>query len=118
MFSQTGAATAFEFSFDWGGIKKCTSGNPSSVPNPIFKLSGVPDGTAEIRFKMTDTDVPSYNHGGGKVAYSGAKTIEPGTFKYKSPCPPFGSHDYRWDATAVDAKGKKIGFAKATKSYP
>ena len=39
-------------------------------------------------FKLVDLDVKSYNHGGGWVEYKGQSTIEPGAFKYKSPCPP------------------------------
>ncbi|MCB1416357.1 MAG: hypothetical protein KDJ64_08075 [Nitratireductor sp.] len=99
-------------------MKKCTSGNPNRVSNPAFKLSAVPDGTAKIRFKMKDLNVPSYNHGGGTVTYSGGSTIAPGAFNYKSPCPPNGAHNYQWTATALDAKGKKLGEAKATKRYP
>ena len=88
-----GPAAAFSISFSWGNLKKCTSGNPNRVSNPAFKLSAVPDGTAKIRFKMKDLNVPSYNHGGGTVTYSGGSTIAPGAFNYKSPCPPNGAHN-------------------------
>ena len=67
---------------------------------------------------MKDRDVPTYNHGGGKVDYTGADLIEPGAFKYKSPCPPSGKHTYEWIATAIDANGGKLGKAKARKKYP
>lgn len=113
-----GTAAAFSISFSWGNLKKCTSGNPNRVANPTFKLRSVPDGTAKIRFKMKDLNVPSYNHGGGTVKYSGGSTIAPGAFKYKSPCPPSGSHNYEWSVTALDSKGKKLGQAKARKRYP
>ena len=112
------AAAEFAFSFDWGNIKKCTSGNPGSVSNPKFNLRGVPKGTTTIQFRMTDLAVPSYQHGGGKVAYKGGSTIAPGAFKYRSPCPPDGRHTYQWTATATDAKGKKLAEAKARKQYP
>ncbi|MCO6186045.1 phospholipid-binding protein [Rhizobium sp. L1K21] len=108
-------------SFDWGNLKKCTSGNPNTVPNPVFKLKNVPEGTNWIYFRMKDRNVPSYNHGGGWVQYSGKDTISPGAFKYKSPCPPSGSHTYEWTASA---KGKKSSFggtiatAKASRDYP
>ena len=113
-----GPAAAFSISFGWGNLKKCTSGNPNRVSNPAFKLSGVPDGTAKIRFKMKDLNVPRYNHGGGTVKYSGGSTIASGAFSYKSPCPPDGAHNYEWTATALDSKGKKLGEAKARKRYP
>lgn len=108
---------AMSLSFSWGNIPRCTDGDPNRVNNPSFKLSGVPAGTTKIKFRMTDRDVPSYNHGGGTVDYSG-NNIAPGAFKYKSPCPPNGKHSYEWKATAQDAKGKTLGTAKAKKNYP
>ncbi len=111
-------ASAFSMNFQWGNLKLCTSGRPNRVNNPTFSLSGVPDGTAKIKFKMKDLAVPSYNHGGGTAKYTGQSSIAPGAFKYKSPCPPNGSHTYEWTATAVDSKGKKLGTATARKKYP
>ena len=72
-----------------------------------------------LRFKMKDKDVPGYNHGGGKIKnYGGETVIQPGAFKYKSPCPPSGSHTYEWTITAIGDKKKKLGKAKATREYP
>ncbi len=119
LFSITSAFADFSFSFEWGDIKKCTTGYPKKVQNPIFNLTNVPDGTIELRFKMKDKDVPGYNHGGGKIKnYNGESTIQPGAFKYKSPCPPDGSHTYEWTITAIGDKKKKLGKAKASKIYP
>ena len=118
VFAETASAADFGFSFDWGNIKRCTSGNPNRVPNPVFSLKNVPAGTAKINFRMKDLNVPSYNHGGGKANYSGSATSAPGAFKYKSPCPPGGQHTYEWTATALDSKGKKIAVATARKKYP
>ena len=113
------AAQAFEIGFDWKGLKLCTSGNPNRVANPRFVLKDVPAGTQYIRFKLTDRDVPGYNHGGGVVKYTGQQVIEPGAFKYKSPCPPSGRHTYEWHATAQTHKnGGKIEVAKARRKYP
>jgi len=114
-------ADDFAISFEWGDIPLCTSGNPNTVPNPKFILSNVPSGTKFISFALTDLDCTRYNHGGGTVEYSGNNVIEPGAFKYKSPCPPGGSHKYRWTAKAKESDGMfggSIGIAKATKSYP
>ena len=117
--STISAFAEFSFSFEWGNIKDCRTGKPNIVSNPIFNLSNVPEGTKELRFKMRDKDVPGYNHGGGKIKnYSGATTIEPGAFKYKSPCPPSGSHTYEWTITAIGDKKKKLSKAKATRKYP
>jgi phosphatidylethanolamine-binding protein (PEBP) family uncharacterized protein len=116
-------ATAAEFtlSFEWGDIPLCTTGRPNVIPNPRFVLSGVPEGTRFLQFKLTDLDVPSYDHGGGTVEYAGRDTIEPGAFKYKSPCPPSGSHRYRWTVTAREKTGffsGSLGKAQMTRNYP
>jgi len=118
LFSSASGANEFSFTFDWGDIKKCTTGNPNRVANPIFTLVNVPEGTTEIKFRLTDLDVRSYNHGGGKVEYTGENVIQPGAFKYKSPCPPNGQHTYQWKASLKDADGNKLGTAKAEKIYP
>lgn len=112
-------AQAFEIGFDWTGLKLCTTGNPNKVANPQFTLKDVPAGTKYIRFKLVDRDAPGYNHGGGVVAYTGQSVIAPGAFKYKSPCPPSGSHTYVWTATAQSRKnGGKLEVAKAARKYP
>jgi len=112
-------AEEFSISFVWGDIKKCNTGNPNRVSNPIFTLSNVPEGTKFLKFKMKDKNVPSYNHGGGKIEYLGENVIDQGAFKYKSPCPPRGSHTYEWTVTAQSKKsGGKLAVAKAKKKYP
>jgi phosphatidylethanolamine-binding protein (PEBP) family uncharacterized protein len=78
----------------------------------------VPKRTTELRFRMKDKNVPQYDHGGGKIKnYGGEKVIQLGAFKYKSPCPPSGSHRYEWTITAIEDE-KKLGTAKATRKYP
>ena len=112
-------ASAFEIAFTWDGLKSCTSGTPNTVTNPRFVLKDVPEGTKFIRFKLVDTNVRGFDHGGGVVAYTGQEAIEPGAFKYKSPCPPDGAHKYEWTATAQSKKsGGKLGTAKAARKYP
>ena len=118
---QTIFASEFSFEFDWSDLKKCTTGNPNTVKNPIFSLKNVPNGTKFIYFKLTDKNVPSYNHGGGWVEYKGENEIAPGSFTYKSPCPPNGKHNYEWTASAKEKKGLFAGTiakAKASKYYP
>ena len=112
-------AEEFSVSFEWGDIKKCSTGNPNRVSNPIFTLGNVPEGTKFLKFKMKDKNVPGFNHGGGKIEYFGENVIVPGAFKYKSPCPPDGSHTYEWTVTAQSKKsGGKLAVAKARKQYP
>ena len=113
-------AAAFEISFTWDGLKLCTSGNPNRVGSPAFVLKNVPDGTTEIRFKLVDLDVPSYNHGGGKVRLNGSTRngqLPAGLFKYKSPCPPNGKHTYEWQAEAR-AGGKVLATTASRRKYP
>ncbi len=118
-----GAAQADDFSveFAWGDIPLCTTGNPNTVDNPRFTIAGVPEGTQYLSFKMTDLDVPSYDHGGGGIEYTGQTIIEPGAFRYQSPCPPSGSHRYQWTVTTKNKKGlfgKILGTAKSDQQYP
>lgn len=101
----------------WGNIPSCTTGNPNIVGNPAFTLKGVPAGTTRIHLMLKDLDVPNYNHGGGKVKMGSDGTIPAGTFKYKSPCPPSGSHTYEWTATAKSGL-KTLATAKAARKYP
>ncbi|WP_161594587.1 YbhB/YbcL family Raf kinase inhibitor-like protein [Marimonas lutisalis] len=115
----TSAAAEMSLSFSWGDIPLCTTGRPNIVGNPAFALTGVPEGTDRIVFKLKDLDVPGYDHGGGtvKVKMSGSGTIPSGVFKYKSPCPPSGRHTYEWTATAKQG-GKTLATAKARRQYP
>lgn len=106
-----------KLSFDWGNIPLCTTGRPNIVPNPRFELTDVPPGTEAVVFRMTDLDVPAYDHGGGRVAVMSDGVIEPGAFSYKSPCPPRGSHTYEWVAEAVKA-GVVLATARAERDYP
>ena len=111
----------FKITFDWSDLKLCTSGNPNYVNNPRFTLENVPKGTKFIKFSLTDLDVPSYNHGGGSAEYKNQTVIEPGVFKYNSPCPPSGSHTYEWVASAEDSDSffsDTLGKVKASKVYP
>lgn len=114
-------ADDFTVEFNWGDIPLCTTGNPNTVANPRFALSGIPEGTRYLSFTMTDLDVTSYDHGGGGIEYTGQTVIEPGAFRYLSPCPPGGSHRYEWKVTAKNKKGlfaKTLGTAKSVQQYP
>lgn len=107
----------FEISFNWDGLALCTSGNPNRVGSPPFILRDVPPGTTEIRFKLVDLDVPQYNHGGGKVRVGQSGQLPPNLFRYKSPCPPNGSHTYEWRAEARAGR-QVLATASARRRYP
>ena len=89
-----GPALAFDIGFDRSGLKSCTTGKPPTVASPAVTLTDVPEVTRCIRFKLVDRDVPAFNHGGGVVKWNGERMIPAGAFKYRSPCPPKGSHTY------------------------
>jgi len=105
-------AADLNVSFDWGPTKKCL--DPKSPP---IKVSGVPQGTTTLDIKMIDRNATSFNHGGGKVAYKGQAQLPYGAFKYKGPCPPEGTHNYKITVTALDAAGKKLASGSASQPF-
>ena len=113
----TTAQADFLISFPWDGLASCTSGRPNRVDSPAFILRDVPAGTTEIRFQMVDLNVPTYNHGGGKVRVGQSGQLPPGLFKYKSPCPPNGAHTYEWRAEARAGR-QVLATAGARRNYP
>ena len=103
-------AQSFSASFRW-----CPQASPA------FSLRGVPKGTAKINLTMMDLDVPSFQHGGGDVAYSGGSSIPCGALSkatYSGPNPPSGSHTYRWTIKALDAAGGVLGQTTAQRKFP
>jgi phosphatidylethanolamine-binding protein (PEBP) family uncharacterized protein len=101
-------ASAFSMSFRW-----CGSGSP------VFSLSEVPKGTTTLQFHMVDLDVPSYNHGGGTVAYKGQSSVPCGALKdYSPPSPPSGSHSYQITVTAIGSGNSNLGTATFTRKFP
>jgi phosphatidylethanolamine-binding protein (PEBP) family uncharacterized protein len=107
-----GRAGAFGVGFSWAGIPACEK------ISPAFELTGVPAGTRQLRFTMTDLDVPKFPHGGSTIAYEGA-SVPRGAIRYIGPCPPAGErHQYRWTVEALDAKGKVLAKAEATAPFP
>ena len=102
------AANAFSISVKW------CSGSPD------IALKDVPKGTAAIEATMVDLMAPNYPHGGGKVAFSGAKTIPCGALsRYQGPSPPPNQiHDYQWTVEALDASGNVLATAQTVKKFP
>jgi phosphatidylethanolamine-binding protein (PEBP) family uncharacterized protein len=53
------------------------------------------------------------------VEYSGSGDIPEGSFRYTGPCPPSGSHNYRFQVTALNADGTlALGKGENTKAFP
>lgn len=101
-------------SFNWGPTKKCFDGK-----SPPMSLSGIPAGTAKLKFRMIDLNAPNYPHGGGTVSWSGGTSgsLPYGAFNYTGPCPP-SPHIYQFSVDALDKSGKKLGSASAKKRFP
>jgi len=105
--------SSLNVSWDWTQSDRCTR------QSPAFTITNVPDGTKTLDFKMVDLNVPSFNHGGGTVAYSGASSIPAGAFSYLGPCPPTGPHQYEFTVTAINAAGDTaLGRGKAVRAFP
>lgn len=107
--AMTSPASAFSASFKW-----CSG-------SPAITLSGVPKGTAKLAIRMIDLNAPSYNHGGGTVAFTGQKTVPCGAFSsnYAPPSPPASQvHTYEIEVKAVGANGEALGEASGTRKFP
>ncbi len=99
-------------SFSWTGIPACAS------TSPAFQLDNVPADTRQLSFVMTDLNMPSFNHGGSTVTYTGS-VVERGAVTYTGPCPPNGErHNYRWKVQALDVAGNVLGTAEAEALFP
>lgn len=83
-------------------------------------MADVPQGTATLRFRLTDLDATDFNHGGDDVTFNGQETLPYGAFAYKGPCPPDPSrpHHYQLSLQALDANGVLLSTAKAQRSFP
>jgi phosphatidylethanolamine-binding protein (PEBP) family uncharacterized protein len=104
----TADASALSMNFRW-----CGTGSP------VFSLSGVPEGTTTLQFHMVDLNVPSFNHGGGTVAYNGQSTVPCGALtNYTPPSPPSGSHSYQITVRALGAGNAELGTATFTRKFP
>jgi len=102
-------AMAFSASFRW------CSGSPS------FALADVPAGTTALQFAMTDLNVPSFHHGGGKVAYSGQAEVPCGAFSsgFIGPSPPAGQvHTYEFTIKALGPGGAALATTTARRKFP
>ena len=108
LIATSSAADAFSISFRW-----CSGSS-------AITLNGVPKGTATLEARMVDLWVRGYDHGGGRIAYTGGKSIPCGAISnFRPPSPPVGQvHDYEWTVRALAADGRELGVATATRKFP
>ena len=108
----TGALADMTVAFEWGPTKQCFD-----TKSPPMQIAGVPAGTSNLDIRMTDRN-SDYVHGGGKISFKGQNALPYGAFSYKGPCPPNGPHTYVFTVKALDAQGKTLATAKATRKFP
>ena len=101
-------------SFSFNQKHRCTE------ISPAIHITGVPAGTVKFRVKLVDLDITSYNHGGGTVQNDGSGIIEEGALKsgYTGPCPPSGSHRYKFIVYSLDENNDAIGVGESIRRFP
>jgi hypothetical protein len=107
-------AAKMDVAFSWEGTKPC------SHVSPEIQVTGVPEGTVELRAMLKNLNAPKWNQGGGIVDHDGSGLIPEGFLDigYNGPCPAGGRNKYAFSVMAVDADGEIIGFGKAVRRFP
>lgn len=105
-------ATKMEVMFSWKGIDRC------SDTSPEIQLGNIPKETVKLDVTLKDLDVPTWNHGGGVVEYTGKSIIPKGSLhQYNGPCPPSGQHTYKFVVLAKDKSDVIIGHGSAIHNF-
>ncbi|MBC2737194.1 MAG: phospholipid-binding protein [Desulfobacteraceae bacterium] len=107
-------AVELSVDFAWQASDRCSS------QSPVIRVKNIPAATKTLQIKLKDRDVPTWNHGGGTVAYDGSDVIPAGALQdgYNGPCPPSGSHRYQFTVKAIDAAGVIVGTGQQTRNFP
>lgn len=108
-------AARMTVAFAWGEIAACTHKSPE------IQITGIPENTAELDVRLKNLDVPAWNHGGGRMPYTGSDRIPANVLDlgYNGPCPMPGERNkYEFSVMALDADGNIIGFGKASQVFP
>ena len=102
-----------QIDFSWAQTERCTRKSPE------IHVSNVPSGTVRFEVVLQDLDVPTYHHGGGTVSANPDGDIPVGALTdYTGPCPPSGSHTYRFTVHAIDGSGNEIGTGSKSARFP
>ncbi|MEW6603035.1 MAG: hypothetical protein AB1499_18840 [Nitrospirota bacterium] len=107
-------SSSLDIQFAWAKTSVCSNVSPEII------VENIPVDTKFLIVKMVDLDMPSYDHGGGEVAYIGSSTISEGALgSYAGPCPPPGvEHSYEITVQALSADKKLIlGQGKAVRKF-
>lgn len=112
------APSTITLDYTWAGIGRCLGSSPE-----IF-LSGVPEQTHTLNFKLKDIFFPFFPHGGGELSYIGNKHILQGEIKkakshFIGPCaPPFFPGQYEISVIAFDKNGTPLAEGKSRRPFP
>ncbi len=108
-------ATVAENAVNLDVVYKWSKEDQCSRTSPEISLGNIPSETKQLKVKLKDLDAPNWDHGGGKVTYTGQATLAKGMLKsgYNGPCPPSGSHRYVFSVDAIDAEGTIVGRGKS-----
>src|SRR5712691_11327304 len=82
--------------------------------SPEIRLGNVPTGVASYDVKLTDLDVPSFQHWSQVIRATGSVIPEGAGVGYFGPCPPSGTHRYEIAVTARDAQKKPVAYGEKT----
>ncbi len=107
-------AVVLTVEFEWTEKSEC------SRISPPITVRNIPKETRHLQVLMADLDMPTYDHGGGVVAYDGVGAIPEGALdSYGGPCPgPGVEHTYEMTVHALDEeKTLVIGLGKAVRKY-
>ena len=99
--------------YSWKGVTNCSN------ISPAIKVTGFPKATKSFSVRLVDVNVPTVNHGGGKIPSDGSGMIPSGAFDdYVGPCLTGSSHQFRFIVKALDEQGTVIGEGSATQTFP
>lgn len=88
--------------FTFGQKNKCRGVSPE------IRLTKVPAGAASYAVRLTDLDVPSFQHWSQTIPATGSVIRERAGSGYYGPCPPSGTHRYQIKVTALDSQKKPL----------
>ena len=106
--AQTAKLPRLDVEFSFGQKHKCQGVSPE------IRLGNVPAGAASYDVKLTDLDVPSFQHWSQTIPATGPVIREGGGTGYFGPCPPSGTHRYEIAVTARDAQKKPVAYGEKT----